>query len=316
MRSIKLLTGSIVLTAALSSSGLPGLAAVEMAILQESKPLVTRAGAWHTWKDRFHLQPGQESLPLRLTFLNGADGRPKATNMTATLDGAPLAQFKDFKGADSFSIDLSGKIHNNSRLEVRGFGPSGARMQWSLYIQKPTISSVSPDSIGTNDTIKISGTNFSSDLKHLKVYLGKKHAKPLSSKSDEITARYTGELEGGEQDLTVSVSSVKSEPFKVSVRSHPRISRVDMLATMPREPVTISGTGFSPVAAENIVTVGNYRATVRAATENSITFIVPDMPFPKWHVPIKVTSRGVPCRGHAYIHLDLRVVPNEGIPMR
>ncbi|MEZ4491066.1 MAG: IPT/TIG domain-containing protein [Cyanobacteriota/Melainabacteria group bacterium] len=316
MRSIKLLTGSILLTAALSSSSLPGFAAAEMAILQESKPLVTRAGAWHTWKDRFHLHPGQESLPLRLTFLNGADGRPKATNMTATLDGAPLAQFNDFKGADNFSIDLSGKIQNNSRLEVRGFGPSGARMRWSLYIQKPTISSVSPDSIGTNDTIKISGTNFSSDLNHLKVYLGKKRVKPLSSSPGEITAKVTGEPEGGEQDLTVAVSSVKSEPFKVSVRSHPRITRVDMLATMPREPVTISGTGFSPVAAENIVTIGNYRANVRSSTENSITFTVPDMPFPKWHVPIKVTSRGVPCRGHAYIHLDLRVVPNEGIPMR
>ena len=30
----------------------------EMAVLQESKPLVTRAGAWHTWNDHIHLKPG------------------------------------------------------------------------------------------------------------------------------------------------------------------------------------------------------------------------------------------------------------------
>lgn len=316
MWSIKSVTISGVLSIALSSACLPCFAATDMAVLQESKPLITRAGAWHTWKDRFHLHPGQEKLPLHLTFSNGADGRPKATDLVVELDGAPLASFKDFKGGDSFTIDLTGKIHNNTRLKVKGFGPSGARMNWRLFVQKPAISSVSPKPISLNDTIKITGSNFSNRADQIVVHLGKKHIKILSAGPNEINGKISGHAEGGNQDLIASVASVKSDPFKVSVRSHPRITWVNMLASAPREPVTINGSGFSSVPAENIVTVGKFKARVTAATETSISFIIPEMPFPKWHTPIKVTSNGMPCKGHASINIDVRVVPNEGIPMR
>src|SRR5579883_1578752 len=107
----------------------PQLDSEETAVLQESKPLVTRAGAWQSWHDFLHLKPGQETLPLILTFVNGADGRAKFTDLRIELERKPFASIKEFAGAESKSFDLTGKIKSgNTPLLVQGFGPSGARL--------------------------------------------------------------------------------------------------------------------------------------------------------------------------------------------
>ncbi len=287
-----------------------------MAVIQKSKPLVTRAGAWHTWSDRLHLKAGQEKLPLQLTFANGVDGRPNATDLIVELERKPLATFKDFNGGNSFTIDLTGKLHaGNSSLTVKGFGPSGARMKWKLLAERPIVTSVNPQTIGLTDTITIDGSNFSDDRDRVDVQIGNKHTKPLECKPSQIKCKLPAHVDGGNQDLTVSVSSIPSTPMQVSVRSNPRITWVDMLASPPQHPVTVNGSGFSPAASENIVTVGNVRANVQAATASSITFIIPNMHFPRWHAPIKVITNGMPSKDHVHIHVDARVVPNEGIPM-
>lgn len=287
-----------------------------MAVLQESKPLVTRAGAWHTWGDRFHLRPGQEKLPLRLTFTNGADGRPKATDLKVFLDNKPFATFKDFNGRDNFSTDLTGKLHSgNTTFKVQGFGPSGARMNWKLYIQRPVIESVNPNPISAAGTITIQGKNFSDRAEQVKVYVANKQAKPVSSKEQEVQFKLPAHVPSGPQQLTVAVNYVHSSPVSVSVRSIPHIKWIDMLASPPQHPVTISGSGFSSVVSENVVTFGTVKARVVSATESSITCIIPDMQFPRWHVPIKVTTNGLASKEKAHIHVDVRVVPNEGIPM-
>lgn len=300
----------------LNLSALPALAE-EMAVIQESKPLVTRAGAWQTWGDHLHLRRGQERLPLRLTFINGADGRPKATDLKVFLGRDSLATFKDYKNDDSFSVDLSGKLHSgNNSLKVQGFGPSGARMRWKFLIQRPSVISVSPDPVGASDTMTINGKNFSDQTEYIKVHVGNKYAKPISSTPDKIKVKLPNHSPPGPQPVTVSVNYVHSEPRSVSVRSNPRITRVSMLASPPSEPVTITGSGFSTDVNDNIVTVGGRKAQITNATANSITFIVPNMPFPKWHVPIQVTTKGMPSKDKAHINVDVRVVPNEGIPMQ
>jgi len=306
----------VILVLYLSTAALPA-PAEEMVVLQESKPLVTRVGAWQTWGDHLHLRRGQERLPLQLTFINGADGRPKATDMKVFLGRDSLATFKDFKNGDSFSVDLAGKLNaGNNSLKVQGFGPSGARMKWQLLIQRPSVISISPDPVGASDTMTINGKNFSDETEQIKVHVGNKYARPLSSTSDEIKVKLPNHSPPGLQPVTVSVNYVHSQPSSVSIRSNPRITRVSMLASPPSEPVTITGSGFSSDAKDNIVTVGGRKAQITNATANSITFIVPNMPFPKWHVPIKVTTKGMPSKDKAYINVDVRVVPNEGIPMQ
>lgn len=303
-------------TCILVASGLPASAIEDMALLHESKPLVTRAGAWHTWGDRIHLNAQQTKLPLELRFTNGADGRPAATDLKVELDHKPLATFANFNGGNNFSIDLTGKLRaGNTHLTVKGFGPSGARMNWKLFIQRPVITAVNPDPVGPADTISIKGRNFSSNSDDIRIHIAGKHIKPSSASEGEVKFKLPAHPQGGTQHMVVSVAHVNSSPFKVTVRANPKITFVDMLASAPTELVTIRGSGFSTVPSENVVTFRNVRANVVSATESSITVIIPNMHFPDWHVPINVVTNGMPAHGKAFIHIDVRVVPNEGIPM-
>ncbi len=292
-------------------------AAENMAVLQESKPLITRAGAWHTWNDHIHLKAGQEKRPLSLTFTNGADARPKVTDLVVEIKRKPFASFKNFSGEDNFTLDLTGQMSTgNTPIMVKGFGPSGARLKWKVFILRPEVSEVKPDPMSAVDKVTILGKNFSERPEQIKVYMGKKHVMPLSSTNDKIEFKPLAHQDGGSTNLVVSVSDVKSDPVKVTMRSHPHITWINLLASPPEHPVTISGSGFSPIATENVVTFGKIKAQVVSATESSITCIMPNMQFPKWHVPIVITTNGLPSKERAYIHVDSRLVENEGIPMR
>ncbi|MCC6980215.1 MAG: IPT/TIG domain-containing protein [Candidatus Melainabacteria bacterium] len=305
-----------ILAGIVSAYGQPVSALENMAILQESKPLVTRAGAWHTWGDRIHLNAQQAKLPLELRFANGADNRPAATDLKVELDHKPVASFANFNGGKSFSLDLSGKLRAGStHLTVKGLGPSGARMNWKLYIQRPVITAVTPDPVGLADTISIKGRNFSSNAQDIRIHIAGKHIKPTSASEGELKFKLPANADGGSHHVVVSVAHVNSAPYKVNVRSGPRITFVDMLSSPPTQHVTIMGSGFSPVASENTVTFRDVKANVVSATESSIIVAVPDIHFPDWYVPIKVVTNGMPSHGKAHIHIDVRVIPNEGIPM-
>lgn len=303
----------------LIASCLPCSASEGMYLLQESKPHVTRTGAWQSWGDRIELKAGQEELPLRIDFLNGVEGRPRVNRLKVELERAPLISLDDFNKHASFSVDLTGKLQRGySSLNVRGEGQSGARMMWRLFIRGPVISGVEPSLVWPGDEVKIEGKNFSDrqDRELVMAWIGQKRVRPTSNDAGTVRFKVPGNIAGGRQEIRVEVASVKSEPFGIKVRSNPVINRVNMLASPPRHPVTLEGIGFSPVASENIVNVGNFRANVTSASDSHITFIIPEMRFPHWHVPIHVRSHGMPARGRAFINVDERVIPNEGIPMR
>ncbi|MCW5822713.1 MAG: IPT/TIG domain-containing protein [Cyanobacteria bacterium TGS_CYA1] len=288
-----------------------------MAVLQESKPLVTRAGAWHTWNDHIHLKAGQDKRSLSLIFTNGVDGRPKFTDLAVELNRKPFATFKNFSGGDKFTLDLTGQLSTgNTPIMVKGFGPSGARLNWKVFISRPEISEVKPDPMSAVDKVTILGKNFSERPEQVKVYIGKKHVKPLNSTEGKIEFMPLALQESSSTNLIVAVSEVKSAPVRVTMRSLPHIKRINLLAAPPEHPVIISGSGFSPVVAENVVTFGKIKAHVISATESSITCIIPNMHFPKWHVPIVVTTNGIHSKERAYIHVDVRLIENEGVPMR
>lgn len=289
----------------------------DMAILYESKPLVTRAGAWHTWNDHIHLKPGQEKLPLRITFLNGSDGRAKFTDLRVQLERKPFATLKDFEGTDRVSFDLSYKLTSgNTPVTVQGFGPSGGRLSWKLFVQRPSIAAVKPNLLGSVDRVSVQGKNFSEHSNHVKVLVGSKSSKILSTTGTEVQIKPPDHLPSGDQDLIVAVQSVESKPFRISVKSNPQVKWIDFLSTAPGQTITISGLGFSTISSENIVTFGSVNARIVSATASSITCIVPELHFPQWHVPIVVTTNGIRSKEKASINLGMVVVPNEGVPMR
>jgi hypothetical protein len=288
----------------------------ELVTLEESRPLVARSGAWQTLNEHIHVKPGQEKRRLILTFINGADGRAPLTDLHVQLARKPFATIKDFAGASSFSRDLTGALAvGNTPLTVQVFGPSGARLVWKLSTEKVVITAVKPTEFGSVDKVIVQGKNFSTNIKDNQALIGKIHLLVKSAKSDELKLEPSSHLPGGEQQLIILADSIKSNPVKVSVKGHPQVVSVNFLATSPGQPVTIYGSGFSRLASDNIVTFGTIKARVLSSTDKSITCIVPDMHFPTWHLPIKVTTHGMVSKGRVTINIDQRVIPNEGVPM-
>ncbi len=287
----------------------------EMTTVQESKPLVARTGAWQIYNDHIHIKPGQERRTLLLTFINGAGGREKLTDLRVELARKPFVTIKDFNASGTLSRNLTGTIGaGNSLLTVHVFGPSGARLVWRLSTQKPKVTAVNPNPFTLADKVTVRGINFSEQAQASKVFVAGKPAKVLSAQGTALQLKLPTDLPGGKHDLVVVVDSVKSNVFKVTARANPQVTWVDFVATAPGQPLVISGKGFSRVASENSVTFGSIKARVVSATETSITCIVPEMQFPKWHVPITVTSNGMPSKGRVTINIDVRVIPNEGFP--
>ncbi len=281
----------------------------QLVVVHESRPHVARAGVWQTYRDHIHLKAGQEKKQLVLTFTNGSDGRPKMTDLRISIAGKPFATIKDFDENGKFSRSLNGVVTaGDTVVATEVFGPSGARIVWKLYSEKPAITSVQPNPFGRDDKLTVLGNNFSDNKHSLKVTLAGKTADILAASAGELQIKVPPHIPAGEQSLIVTVDSAKSNAFKVIGR--PNIYWLDITSTSPSQPVMILGRGFSKVASENEVAVGPHKARVVSATETNLTFIVPEMPFPQHHLPLTVTTNGVASKDLLILDVDMRVIPN------
>ncbi len=283
----------------------------DLQTIQESRPYVARSGAWQTWSDHIHIQPGMDKRRLFLTFVNGAEGRARMTDLRIHLAKTPLLTFKDLADQSEVTRDLTGKIATgNTLITVEGFGPSGARLLWKLSTDKMIVTSVQPNPFKLTDTVTIQGKNLPKETAGTTVNIGNKHATVLSVLNDQIKVKAPPHLSGGSHDLVVGVGSAKSETFKVRTAGAPTITWIDHISTAPHQPVVITGTGFSKVASENVVLFGKLPAHIVSSTETSITCTVPEMHFPDWHVPITVKTNGLASKEKKTINIDVRVIEN------
>jgi len=288
--------------------------AAETTVVQTSRPYVARAGAWQSWTDHLHILPGMEKRTLQLTLINGAEGRAQMTDIEMQLARKPFITIKDFNNQPQVTRSLSGIVGpGDTVVSVRGFGPSGARLVWQLASDKVSVSSVSPNPFGATEKITVSGTNFSDNPAHIKVDVGGKHATVVSSTGNQIVLKLPAHLPGGIKNLVVTACGTKSEAFKVTCLAQPHISWVDLIAAPPGHPVVITGTGFAPNPAGNLVKFDKLPAHIVSASEKSITCIIPDMDFPIWHVPITVTTHGMTSKEQKKINVDHRIIENNGI---
>lgn len=288
-----------------------------MAVLQASKPLIARSGAWQSYHDHIDIKAGLETRPLFITFINGAEGRPKLTDVQVELGRKPFLSIKDFDGSGWATKQLTGLTAGNNSLVVKVFGPSGARLNWSLRTEPVVITSVSPNPLGPSDKVVIQGKNFSTRTAAgaNKVFIAGHAATVVSATSTQLQIKPPTSLSAGGHSLVVVADSVKSAPFKVSTWAAPKLNELDFLAGPPGQPVVISGSGFSMNAADNVVKFGSVKAQVTWASETQIGTVVPEMHFPNWHVPISVTTHGLHSKEKLPFHVDMRVILNEGVPM-
>lgn len=280
--------------------------------LQTSRPLIARSGAWQTYNDHIKLKAGQQNRPLRLIFENGAEGREKLTDLSILLNRQPLAALKDFNG-NTLTLDPSASLRpGDNLLTVKVFGPSGARLKWQLQTESVTITSVKPELLTPLSEITIKGNNFAEAAAQNHVSIGGKPATVVKASRTELLVKPPQHLVSGAQELLVISDSIKSNTATVRTKDSPKITWIDLLAAPPGQPVVLSGKGFSADSRENIVTVGNVQARVLVSDEKSIKFVVPEMHFPQWHLPVTVTVNGIKSKEKITLNVDQRVVLNHG----
>ncbi len=163
--------------------------------------------------------------------------------------------------------------------------PGGTAVSADTYnfIPAPTISSFTPTNGGTGNTVIISGTNL---LTTTGVSIGFTLASSFIVNSDtQITATLGSGATGAIGVNTLGGTAISSGIFTFTPA--PTITSFSPTSGLIGSSVTITGTGFNAIAAQNIVYFGGAKATVTSATATSLNVTVPNG---STYEPISVTS--------------------------
>jgi hypothetical protein len=277
--------------------------------------MTATTGQWQKWDDYISIKQGQEHAPLNLVFENGSGGGARFSDLRISLAGRPLASIKDFKGLPTLNLNMTDAIGvGDSLLTIQGYGGIGSRVSWKLVAPKVVVTGVNPNTFALTDKVVVQGRNFAERAAVNQVTIGGKAVGVNNAKKDHLDLKLPQDLPGGKQDLIVTVGTVKSAAFKVTVKAIPEVSSVNMLETAPGQPVVVYGKGFSATASDNEIFFGGVQATINSVTTDSISCLVPELASPQWYVPITVKTNGVDSKGTVTINISQRVIPNEGIP--
>ena len=151
----------------------------------------------------------------------------------------------------------------------------------------PVILNVTPLSGPAGTLMTISGTTFSTILDENKVSINGVNVAVISATASKITLNIPGGTGNGKIILTVNDQQAIGPDFKDQSLGISKLSPENGLAGTR---VTITGTGFSTTANQNLVTFNGITATVASATANSLVVIAPQG-FTSG--PLKVVVNGV-----------------------
>lgn len=282
--------------------------------IDQSIPNVAKSTQVQRFADYIDLKPGQEKLPLTLTFRNGGDKGPPFAWLRISIAGKPLYTEKDFKGDNVFSTPMTGEIGaGSSQILIQGAGPVGAILTWQLTAPTVTLSSVKPDKLPAGAKLTLNGNSFSSNPNGNVVSFEGKNGQVVSATDTVLVVTVPNDAKAGKNKVTVTVAGVTSQAKEITVLQKPQVTATDMVNAPPGTPIKIAGKNFSPVASENKVTIGGYAADVIDASENSLTVTVPmamDEVNPSWEHKVVVEVNGVKSNDDVTFDLDQRLIPS------
>ena len=142
------------------------------------------------------------------------------------------------------------------------------------YLPPPTITSFSPTSAGTGQTVTITGTNFTGATA---VNFGGTAATSFTVVSATSITAVVGAGTTGNVRVITANGNVNRAGFTFITVSTvpPTITSFSPTKAIPGSNITLSGTGFNPTLSQNTVWIGASKATISAATTTSITARVP-----------------------------------------
>jgi hypothetical protein len=307
----------VVLSAVALAAAPAGAADQKIAMLDESRPMVARSAAAQRFADYVDVKPGQEKLPLTLTFYNGTDKAPGFAWLRISIGGRPYFTEKDFKGGKVFSASMTGDLGTGStQVLVNGAGPPGATLSWQLTTPAPTVDAVRPDKASTGQTINLSGSNFSAVANYNTVTVGGKTVELVSAKPNSLEVKIPDDAKAGKNEVVVSVLGLKTEPVSITVLLKPKVTGLNLFSAPPGQPVVISGQNFSPNARENKVTIGDFPAQITEASPSSLTAIIPeglDPIQPAWYLPVVVEVNGIKSNDDVTLNVQNRYIESESV---
>lgn len=272
----------------------------ETVVLQESKPVFARSNQWQQFSQFLVVKPGEDQVPLTLTFSNGVTGSP-FRQLRILLSGRVLATDRDFRGKPTLPINVTGAVGaGQNQIIINAQGDPGSTLSWKLTTSKPKITQANPTTVGPDENITITGKNFSSAATNNVVKLGSATLKVKSVDPSHIVTTVSQDVKSGKQPLTVSVGSVTSNAVEVTVKKVPVLESCDIYQSPPGMPIVITGKNFSKTPSENVVTINGVQAPVVSSSPTSLTVTVPDMDPTTCGIeksPIKVTTNGVASKG-------------------
>ena len=168
-------------------------------------------------------------------------------------------------GTIKVSVNVCGK-DSDTELEV-------------IYTELPDLSAkvtgIAPIKGFVGDIVTISGEYFSESLSETTVLFGGVDANVLSASNNTIKVVAPEHAKGSVEVQVITGGKTLKAPSSFTYLNFAIASNFPVKGAIG-DKVTISGEGFSTVPAENIVMVGNEKATVESATETSLVVIMPD----------------------------------------
>ncbi|MEU6426623.1 RHS repeat-associated core domain-containing protein [Microbispora sp. NPDC046973] len=137
-----------------------------------------------------------------------------------------------------------------------------------------SVLSVVPTSGRAGATVTINGTGFSATASANQVTFNGTTATVTAATPTSLQVEVPAAVTAGPVRVQVGGTTVTGETFTVAA-APPAVTAVSPTAGPPSTTVTLTGSGFDPVLANNVVDVNGTLAEVTAVTATSLQFVVP-----------------------------------------
>ncbi len=279
--------------------------AQEQVTLAESKLFVAPAATVQHTSEFISIAKGQEKLQLNLTYYNGTSTAPEFSMLRISSPSMNYVTEKSFAGGKTFSSDVTGDLTwGGNQILITAQGPKGATFGWRLTTPKPTLTSITPQSVYAGGKVTINGTNLCSDILGNDVQINNTKAHCISASSDQIVVQVPEDATGGSNTIAVNVAGLNAGKLPFNVNAVPYLKSLSQTWLPVGAPLTIYGEGFDPNPTHISVFMGPLRAPIVSSTPTSITVTIPDgyagLPW-GYNQPLKVTVNGVKARNVLFV---------------
>jgi hypothetical protein len=247
--------------------------------------------------------------------LRGTGFSPTLANNRVTVNGRPVRVLRASATEVEIEVPLDAQ-GGNVAVSVQGAGRYESAQR--LFVgAAPVIREMVPPRAAPGGRVALRGTQFGNDSTRVQVTVGGRPATVVSVAPQEVVVTVPDGAQTGRVAITVNGVGPVESGADLTVLVPVTVTRVEPRTGDVGDQVTLTGTGFSTVANENVVTLGAQAAPVMSATATALVVQVPPgARSGQWSV--NVTGNGQ-ARGRDPFMITLRprilaVEPAAGVP--